>query len=371
MSFRLDTRLVILTVLVAFGLFGVAGAVNTSSSGFYLNVQQNVTIESGQYYTIFAQAGSHAVSHVPYPVPLTYSYQWYNTTGGGQPRAIAGSDYRTLGGIAGAPGTYTYEVIATSSANQMVANWTTLNITRYPTVSIIPNTTVTLDQGETYQFRSTYSPGAGNASYIWNVSKLGVSSRCLYPANAICVVTTNGVKQGSYPVSVIVKDGTEGVYPIMVSTNVVVNTAPTLIAAPTISNVLIGGNVIYGVTIVNGTGPFNITVYTENGIAVGSTNMAITNQTETIIFPTPSKTTSYYAQAIDLGTIVPYSFNSAVSTVSVPASASVNSILIGIIVVLVVIIVIVLAYNVTRGRGGDDDFPGSSSDLGGDQETLS
>ncbi len=279
-------RLILIAVFVL-GLLGVMANASTNP-GFYLHSQQNISTEGGQYYTLFAQAGSHIISYAPYPVPVIYNYQWYNTTDGHMNK-IAGANSRTLSGISGGIGTYTYEVVATNQQGVSVSNSSTLTVTNLPSISLSAGS-MKLDQGESYRFRSFYAPGAGNASYIWNATGLKLTAHCLYPANSTCTISTEGVAPGVYNVSLLVKDGTEQRYmtsPVMAQ--VQVNAAPTVIATPDL-NQASKGNVTYMVTIVNGTGPFNVSLYATDGTRVANEKIPYSNDTELMFFTAPSQT---------------------------------------------------------------------------------
>lgn len=334
--------------LAAIMVFGLLGAIaNAAGTGFYVHVNQNVSVETGIYYTITAQAQNLTTSYAPsYPTQL-WSYQWYNTTAG-QVTTISGANSRTLSGIAGSPGIYTYEVVAKNlQKGYSISNTSTLNVAMVPSIYLYVNK-VTLDQNQTFQFKSAYAPGAGNASYIWNISKLTLASGCLYPLNTTCTISTSNVVAGTYNVSLFVIDGTEHRYiTTPVSAQVVVNQAPSVTIA---ANDLAKVNETLSVTVLNGTGPFNVNVYRSNGILIGSGTIQNQGVAWVLSLPKPKVTTSYYATANDLGVKGTYSFNSPVSTIVVPtpAGSAANPYLIAIIVLLVMIILAVYAYNSGR-----------------------
>ena len=355
MDVRLNLYRMALIALLGAGLLG---AVAQAGTGFYLHVPQNISIETNQYYTIFAQAGNNTRSDAAFPPIQIYTYQWYNTTGG-HSRPMVGSDSRTILGITGDPGVYTYEVVATNQQGVSLVNYSTLRVTNIPSVELYSSKAV-LDQGESYTLKSFYVPGAGNATYIWNISDLKVAAGCLYPANSTCTISTLNAVPGTYNISLMVKDGTtQGYVSLPVSARVVINGAPNLTATPT-NSVASGGNVTYSVTVTNGIGPFNVYLYTTNGVLVDSRSIALPNSAGLLFFKAPNRTTSYYAVANDLGVAGAYSFRSAVTTVSVPTAAvappgsATNFFLIGIIVVLVIVIVIVYGYNNMGGSISDD-----------------
>jgi hypothetical protein len=198
--------------------------------------------------------------------------------------------------------------------------------------------------------------GAGNASYIWNISSFGAGEHCLYQVNSTCTVSTANVAPGTYNISLLVADGTENRYATApVYAQILITAAPTL-SAYLASNVVTGGNVVYSVAVANGIGPFNVSIYTSNGQLVGKGIIQRPNETGLVFFKAPSKNTSYYAVAQDLGGGATYSFNSAASMVTVPtpAGSGANYLLIVIIVALVVVILIVYVYNSSRGARSDD-----------------
>lgn len=353
---------VLLAAILMAGIIGVTA--HATTPGFYLNSQQNVSIETGQYYTLTAQAGTSVISYTPFALPVIYGYQWYNTTGG-QMRPIIGDNSRVISGIAGSPGLYTYMVIATSEQGDSISNSSTLNVTSVPSIGIYAPTSVTLDQGQNYEFKSAYEPGAENVTYYWDTGGLGVASHCT-STSQVCDISTVNMAAGLYPLTLQVRDGTEQRYVTApVRAEVKVNAAPVVTATPT-PNAIRDGNVTYSVTILNGTGPFNVSLYSSNGILVSSRSLQMPNETGLMVFFEPKANTTYYASAQDLGVASgPYTFNSAVNStlvvpVSAPPGAAVNSFLLAIIVVLVIAIIVVLLINGTRGRGRDSGDGGSA-----------
>ena len=330
---------------VALAIIGVAAnaAISVGQGPLQVSISpsQGAVIDSGQSYSFTAvPSGTSA-----------YRYQWYNTTGV-LPILMQGQHAAGLSLVAGALGSYSYQVRVLDSSGGSASASVALTVNPAPTVSLSTRG-ATLDSGEEYQLSASYLPGTGAPSYLWDVGSLGVGSGCAYPSDSVCNVSTSGVAPGSYRVSVTIKDNSSTPYasaPMRATINV--NPAPSISVSSSGSTVAPGQLVSYTITVNGGTGPFNVTLYDSSGKAVESGSVPVPGSSVSISF-IPSSTSSYSVSAQDLGTSGQYSFSSPAggTAVVVPPSSSVTLVSAAVgTAAFVLAIVIAVAYYYTRSK---------------------
>ncbi len=315
----------------------LAGAISVSP--------QSLAIDTGQSFTLSANASGLS------------SYQWYNISSGSAV-AIPGATSATLSQTAGSPGSFQYEVQATS-VNGTVSGSATLSVNPSPSVSLSSGS-ATLDQGQEYTAFAYYSPGTGSPSYLWNTGGLTANSGCGYPSDSSCTINTAGASTGTYTVSVSLKDSSLTPYlSAPAAASIKINPAPTVSITPSAGYIAAEQLETYTISISGGTGPFLISLLDASGSVVGTAYTAKSGPTATISFAVPNTTTtqSFRASVTDSGASQAYNFYSAWSTISVsgpvqapaPSTFSARRAIV-FSVVGVFAIIIALAYYVSWNR---------------------
>ena len=165
-SDRMDNKMT--AFFVALAIIGVAAnaAISVGQGPLQVSISpsQGAVIDSGQSYSFTAvPSGTSA-----------YRYQWYNTTGV-LPILMQGQHAAGLSLVAGALGSYSYQVRVLDSSGGSASASVALTVNPAPTVSLSTEV-ATLDSGEEYQLSESYLPGTGAPSYLWDVGSLGVGS---------------------------------------------------------------------------------------------------------------------------------------------------------------------------------------------------
>jgi hypothetical protein len=324
--------------LLIFGMFGITMVSATSYLGVSVSPAQSM-VDSGQSYTLTGVASTLGGTSVQ-----SFSYQWYNVTGG-QFKAVPNATGSALYNTAGAAGKYSYELEVTSALGNVSVGYANVSVEPDPMVSFSIGRVVT-DVNGSYQLVAYYTPGSGIPSYQWSLGGLKAQSGCGYPNNSTCVVNASGALPGVYNVSVSAKDSAptpDLTAPATVE--VVVNSAPSLsLVALGVNNASGTRLASYSVSVVGGTGPFQVVMYNGAGVQVGSA-MISAQGSALITFNAASGPSTYYALAHDLGTSSGYSFRSASVKAGGPTTPASNSNpILGMVAFLIAIIVAVVYY---------------------------
>ncbi len=191
----------------------------------------------------------------------TDTFQWYNGT---QANAISGATSNTYSAIAGATGTFTYNVVITdSNGGTGQSNIASVNVNALPTISITPSA-ATIDAGQNVIFTNTVTPGTAPYLYSYTTTSPGA------------VITGNSIQfptAGTYNVVEYVQDSTGANVPseqVMIT----VNALPTITLIPSTATIDAGQNVIFTNTVTPGTAPY-LYSYTTNAVGAVITGNSI------------------------------------------------------------------------------------------------
>ena len=249
--------------------------------------------------------------------------------------------YNTLGGNGGAGYTGYGNGGSGGNGNVVVYDYGTippLDIITLPSIS--QSTSGVLDAGQTVTFSTSFAGGVSPYTYNWIVSNTisgSLVANSLYASsltsNSFAWTIPSSAAGNTVNANVIITDslasssqGSHATVNSIESGTITVKTAPSVISlAPSATTLDSGQSVTYNAEITGGTGPF-----TANLVIGGTTVNTITGISAGGVFTfgsviPPAGTDTYNVIATDVGTSIPFVFNSISNTITVNAAPSSSS----------------------------------------------
>ena len=237
-------------------------------------------------------------------------------------------------------GTWTiYAKVSDSGANTLQTSSSALTISNTLGAPAAPTVKgAVLDVGQQQTFTTFAIGGTSPLTYNFIVSNTvtGAVTHVSGPQNSntfVYITTSTASKQANVIVtdSATTKQTTVSSYSVSFTTN----PAPTFTALTPSNSVLLNGNyVTFTTSLSGGTGPFIANLVASNGMVVNTVSLSSPGSITFPAFVPSPRTQSFNVIATDLGTTIPYTFNSASSSITIiaptlPVTSNRTSVLVG------------------------------------------